>query len=292
MKILVTGANGQLGADIVASMANAGQDVIGLTHEDLDIGNLMEVKNQIMRVQPQVVINTAAFHNVDACEKDMAMAKRINTDAPGFMARMCRYRSARFIHISTDYVFDGKQNKPYAESDNATPLNVYGLSKLMGEKKIEAEGGDYMIARVSALYGTHPCRAKNGLNFIQLMLKLAKEKGEVRVVNDEFVSPTATADVAKQLTRLLSSDVQGITHMTSEGQCSWYEFADAIFRNSNTDVKLHSANSSDFPAKIARPKYSVLENSLLKRRGVNLMPQWEESLKNYLNTINYTTNGE
>lgn len=285
MKILITGANGQLGSDITEVLTHIGHDVTGLTREQLDIGNLMEFKNQFMRIQPDVVINTAAFHHVEQCEQDMFKAKHINADAPAFMARMCKYRSAKLIHISTDYVFDGNQSKPYTETDTAKPLNVYGMSKLLGERKIAAEGGDYLIARVSALYGKHPCRAKNGLNFIQLMLKLAREKGEVKVVTDEYVSPTSTLSVANQLASLLDSDIQGTIHMTSEGQCSWHEFAATIFNLSNTDVVLHAASSDDFPAKTARPKFSVLENSILKRNGINTMPHWKDALQNYLYTI-------
>ncbi|MDP1725686.1 MAG: dTDP-4-dehydrorhamnose reductase [Bacteroidota bacterium] len=285
-KVLITGANGQLGSDLVLSFSQSGYEVIIRTHDDLDIGNFEDVENQLNSIKPDVLINTAAFHNVDQCEAEKDKAILINAEAPAYMARICKELNIRFIHFSTDYVFDGYKNAPYTEADITAPLNVYGTTKMLGEQMIATENPDHLIIRISAIYGQYPCRAKNGLNFIQLMLKLAREKGEVKVVDDEIVSPTATKNIAMQLPALLDENINGIIHMTSEGSCSWHEFAREIFDYTNTPVTLHTASSDDFPAKTPRPKYSVLENTLLKSRGINKMMHWKDALHNYLDELN------
>lgn len=284
-KVLITGANGQLGSDIVLAMQQAGYDTIGLTHQDIDVGNLMQVKKVLMYYNPHIVINTAAFHHVDQCETDHKQATLINATSPAFMARMCRYFNMQLIHFSTDYVFGGDKSSPYLETDVTVPLNVYGKSKREGELKIQAEGAQHLILRVSALYGKKPCRAKSGLNFIQLMLKLAREKGEVKVVDDEFVSPTSTGNVAAILPTLIQRELQGIVHLTSEGHCSWHDFAHEIFSYCQTDVKLNRATSADFISKTPRPKYSVLENAILHHNGIRDMKHWKDALHEYLNQL-------
>lgn len=284
-KVLITGANGQLGSDLVLSFSQSGYEVIIRTHDDLDIGNFAEVKNQLDLIKPDLLINTAAFHHVDLCEADRDKAMLINAEAPANMARVCKDLNIRFVHFSTDYVFDGMKNEPYTETDIPAPLNVYGDSKMLGEQLIASHCTDYLIIRVSAIYGKYPCRAKNGLNFIQLMLKLAHEKGEVKVVDDEFVSPTATKNIAMQLPVLLDENINGIIHMTSEGACSWHEFAREIFDYTKTQVILHKASSNDFPAKTPRPKYSVMENTVLKSRNINKMMHWKDALHTYLDEM-------
>lgn len=285
-KVFITGANGQLGSDIVNSLSEAGFDVVPFTHEMLDIGDLKEVKKNILKHRPDVLINTAAFHHVDQCEQDANRAIRINARSPGIMAQVCNQQQIYFIHFSTDYVFDGKKRNPYHEDDYRAPLNIYGISKALGEKSITQATSNHLILRVSSLYGKNPCRAKNGLNFVQLMLKLAKEKGEVKVVDDEFVSPTYTAEIADRLPELINKRITGIVHMTSEGECSWYEFAKEIFDYTQTPVTLHKANSSDFIAKTPRPKYSVMENTVLKKLGIKPMSHWKDALHQYINELN------
>lgn len=285
-KVLITGANGQLGSDIVQSMLTSGYDVIGLTHQDLDIGNLMEVKKALLHYRPQLVINTAAFHHVDQCEADSKKARLINAESPAFIARMCRYLNMQLIHFSTDYVFGGDKNAPYIETDTTAPLNVYGKSKREGELRIQHEGAPHLILRVSALYGKQPCRAKNGLNFIQLMLKLAREKGEVTVVDDEFVSPTSTENIATILPELIKRELQGIVHLTSDGHCSWYDFAAEIFNLTQTDVVLKRATPVVDTTKTPRPKYSVLENAVLHNQGIPDMKHWKDALHDYLKDLN------
>jgi len=179
-------------------------------------------------------------------------------------------------------VFDGKKNAPYTEDDAPLPLNVYGNSKLAGEYHVRTINPRHFVLRTSALYGKHPCRAKGGRNFVDLMLELARTRGRVRVVNDEFVSPTPTADLAREIVCLGRSDAYGLYHATSENSCSWYEFARKIFLLAGIEVKLEAAAPGEFPAKAPRPQYSVLENRGLKSIGLNLFASWEIGLQRYL----------
>jgi dTDP-4-dehydrorhamnose reductase len=285
-RVLVIGANGQLGSDIVEALTFNNYEVIALTHQDIDLANLSNIQEQIIPHYPNFVINTAAYHNVELCEENKHLADIINEDAPAFISLLSAQFNFKFIHFSTDYVFDGNTKKPYTEHDVPKPLNHYGFSKYKGEKAVLRENKNNLVIRVSALYGKNPCRAKNGLNFVKLMLKLAQERDEVKVVADEFVSPTSTESVAKQLIKILKNpQTKGIVHATSEGECSWYEFAEEIFNYTKTKVNLTKANSTDFPAKVNRPKYSVLENAYLKTLGINIMPHWKTSLHNYLNKL-------
>jgi len=204
------------------------------------------------------------------------------------MAKVCKELNALFIHISTDYVFDGLKNAPYIESDCAKPLNNYGISKLAGEQMIATTNCRHLIMRVSGLYGLNPCRAKGGKNFVELMLSLAEAGKPIRVVDDEKVSPTFTLDIAKQISKLLTVKDSGICHSTSEGSCSWYEFAKAIFEISKIDANLSKANPGEFAIKVNRPGYSVLENHFLKSRNLNVMRNWREALEDYLLKRNNT----
>ncbi len=284
MKILVLGANGQLGSDIVAAFKKE-HEVIAKTHDDIDVGNLSDIYQLLIGIQPKILVNTTAYHQVELCEQNPDIAELINATSVGFMAKICHTLHIKFVHFSTDYVFDGEKKSPYNEDDIPVPLNVYGKTKLEGEKLIILNNPDAIIIRISAIYGHHPCRAKKGLNFIQLMLKLAYEKGEVKVVDDEFVSPSNTKNIVQQLALILNTDIKGTIHATSEGQCSWYEFAEEIFKYTNTPVKLFKASSSDFQYKVNRPKYSVLQNEVLNKNHINIMLPWKEALHQYLNEI-------
>ncbi len=284
-KILIIGANGQLGADINTSLSNKNYITLTPNHEELDITNFEKVTKYILQNKPEIIINTAAYHQVDKCEEFPLLATLINNNAPTFISKLCKEINCKLIHFSTDYVFDGAKGKPYLETDLPNPLNVYGKTKYEGEKEILKANGNALIIRVSALYGVNPCRAKNGLNFIQLMLKLASERDELIVVGDEYVSPTATYDIANILPELIKKDLSGIVHLTSEGSCSWYEFAKEIMDYTDTNVKIKQVASSHFPAKTTRPKYSVLENQSLKNNGIQSMPHWRNALHIYLNTI-------
>jgi dTDP-4-dehydrorhamnose reductase len=282
MKTVVIGANGQLGSDCVLAFEKAGHEVAGLTHQDIEIAEEPSVADKLTSLSPGLVINTSAMHNVDACEKSPLQAFAVNAVGARSLARLSNQLGFVLIHISTDYVFDGNKNAPYLETDVPRPLNVYGNSKLAGEIFVQTIARRYFVVRVSAIYGANPCRAKGGNNFIKLMLKLARERGEVKVVDDEFVSPTYTPDVADQLVRLAETDAHGVVHCTANGSCSWYEFAEAIFKLTQTKVKLLRAAPGEFPMKVPRPRYSVLENSMLDGLGIDRMPLWKDSLARYI----------
>lgn len=284
--VMVTGGNGQLGSDLVESLLNIGYEVLPKTHLQFDITQMQDVKDVIKREKPNILINTAAFHQVEECENDPDLAMVVNSSAPAHLAKICAERGIRFVHFSTDYVFDGKKGSPYTEQDLPAPLNTYGKSKYQGEQDILKANPDALIIRISAIYGVQPCRAKKGLNFVRLMMKLADEQGKVKVVDDEFVSPTSTLSIARMMPSLLDSPAKGIMHLSSEGSCSWYEFAKEIFHLSGRDkVELTPVKSTAFPAKVARPAYSVLQNQYLSQLGLPPMPHWKESLEEYIHLI-------
>ena len=282
MKIAVTGANGQLGSDICKVLTQEGHDVVELNHDSFDIINYEFVEAMLKDVKPEVLINPAAYHHVEKCQNDPDMAFSVNATAPFNMAKICKELNTLFIHISTDYVFDGLKNAPYIETDQAKPLNNYGISKLAGEQMIATTGCRYLVMRTSGLYGINPCRAKGGKNFVELMLSLAEAGKPIRVVDDERVSPTFTLDLARQITSVLTIKDSGICHATAKGSCSWYEFASAIFELTNVDANLSKANPGEFAIKVNRPSYSVLENQFLKSRKLNVMREWKDSLREYL----------
>ncbi len=284
MKITVIGSNGQLGSDIVKEFSLKEYEVVGLTHTEIEVSNFESVRSVLTNVKPDVVVNTAAMHNVEKCEQEQLRSFEVNSLGAKYLAETCNEINSVLVHISTDYVFDGKKNSPYAETDKTTPLNVYGNTKVSGEQFIEAIAKKYFIMRTSGVYGHSPCRAKGGLNFVELMLKLAKEKPELRVVDDEILTPTSTKEIAPQLIELIKTDAYGLYHSTAEGSCSWFQFAKKIFELTSTKANLQIAGLNEFPMKVPRPKYSVLENANLKSRGINIMKSWEDGLKEYLNS--------
>lgn len=282
MKVAVLGANGQLGADVGAAFLAAGHDVIALDHATVEISSLDSVQQSLIQAQPTIIVNTAAFHHVEKCEADPAQAFAVNSMGARHIAQAADSLGAKLIHISTDYVFNGDKRTPYIEEDIPAPLNVYGNTKLSGELFVRCICSRHFVVRVSAIYGSNPCRAKGGLNFVELMLKLSREREEIRVVDDEFVSPTPTLDIARQLVVLSQTSEYGLYHATAEGSCSWYEFAHVIFDLTGARVRLERASPGEFPAKVSRPKYSVLENQALKRKSLNVFCPWQNGLENYL----------
>jgi dTDP-4-dehydrorhamnose reductase len=282
MKVAVIGANGQLGSDVVRAYQANGDEVQPLTHADMELSNVDAVSARLKELAPNVIVNTAAMHHVENCEKEPEKAFAVNGIGARNLASVSRDLGAVLVHVSTDYVFDGDKNAPYEESDAPRPLNVYGNTKLAGEYFVRGTTDKHFVVRTSAIYGKNPCRAKGGLNFVELMLKLARERGEVKVVDSEFVSPTPTSQIADQIVVLTASDHYGLYHATAEGQCSWHAFAKEIFQLTDTKVKLNIAGPNEFPAKVPRPKYSVLENKALKSAGLNRFKPWNEGLKDYL----------
>jgi dTDP-4-dehydrorhamnose reductase len=282
MRIAVIGSNGQLGHDVVRAFAEQRDEVRALTHQDIELSSLESVAACLRATRAEVVVNTAAMHNVESCEQQPGRAQEVNVVGARNLATATRDLGSVLIHVSTDYVFDGAKGTPYVESDEARPLNVYGRTKLEGEQFAQDINPKCFVLRTAALYGNHPCRAKGGQNFVDLMLRLARERGRVRVVDNEFTSPTATTDLARQIASLSRSDAYGLYHATAEGSCSWYEFAREIFRMADVPVTLEVASPNEFPAKVPRPAYSVLENRKLKSQNLNLFRPWQDGLHAYL----------
>jgi len=292
MKIAVIGANGQLGSDMVQAFTDNADEVCALTHSDIEISNLDSVSRVMVPLEPQVIVNTAAMHHVENCEQEPERAFAVNALGPRNLARVARDLGAVLTHVSTDYVFDGSKASPYEETDAPRPLNVYGNTKLAGEYFVRCTTEKHFVLRTSGLYGKHLCRGKGGLNFVELMLKLGKERPEVRVVDSEVVTPTYTAELAKLIVMLSRSDCFGLYHASAEGSCSWFEFARTIFSSTNTSANLKVASPDEFPAKVPRPSYSVLENRGLKRHGMNVFTTWQDGLRAYLGAPQLAAKGQ
>ena len=280
MKLVIVGANGQLGTDL-KEVLSAEHEVIGLNHADIEIADIGSVKNVLSSAKPGIVLNTAAYHIVPEAEKFPDKAFHINGTGTLNLAKVCQDFGIPLVHYSTDYVFDGKKQKPYTEDDCPNPLNVYANTKLSGEYFALNYSDKSYVIRVSGIYGKVPCRAKGG-NFITTMIKLANEKPEVRVVNDEILTPTPTFHIAKNTARLIKTDAFGLYHMSCEGEVSWYEFAKVIWETLKLETPLYPASVKDFPLVVKRPFYSVLENQNLKKNGIYIMPYWKEALVEFL----------
>ncbi len=281
MKVAVIGSNGQLGSDIV-NVLSLKHELIPLTHREIEIGDEKNTRDVLKTLNPEVIINTAAFHNVPKCEEDKGTAFKINGYAMKHLSIISNELNAYLLHISTDYVFDGLKKEPYREEDIPNPLNTYGISKYVGEIYIRNYCEYYAIIRVSGLYGMNPCRAKSGKNFIDNVISMANEGKELKIVDDQILTPTYTYYVALQIEKIIERKINGIIHSTCEGEVSWYEFTKEIFRILNLDVKIEPVKTKKDEL-VKRPLYSVLENSVLKREGINIMPLWKDALREYIN---------
>jgi len=279
MKVLVTGSKGQLGYEIM-NMLNEKEDVVGIDIETLDITDSKNCYQYITSLQPDVVIHTAAYTNVDGCESNADLAYRVNVIGTQNIASACLACDAKMIYISTDFVFDGKKNDPYDEFDDPNPISIYGRSKLAGEKMVQSILNKYFIVRTAWLYGL------NGNNFVKTMLRLAKEKDEISVVNDQWGTPTYTKDLSQVICKLLYTNNYGIYHGSNKGSCTWYDFAKKIFELAemkNIIVKPITTEDLGRPAK--RPKYSVLRNYMLELTIGDSFRQWESSLEEYISEL-------
>ena len=283
MNIVIIGADGQLGSDISAKLKQAGLGVIELVRNDIEISNRYSVNSIITKsLNAGFVINTAAFHHVEKSELDPVTSFNVNGAGAANIAYACRELDLPLMHISTDYVFDGRGKKPYIESDLPNPVNVYGNSKLTGEYLIRSITDNSYILRLSGIYGRNICIEK-GYNFVDKILKIGEEKGEVKVVDDEVLTPTFTEDIAEQILLMIAKKAEyGIYHVSAEGSCSWYEFTKEIFRIKGNGVKVKKALPGEFSGGVQRPAYSVMENKHLKDQGLNIMPHWKLGLKKYI----------
>lgn len=276
MKICITGAKGQLGLELQRQLKQKGNDeVIPTDYTTLDITDLEAVKRFVLEHKPEVIINCAAHTAVDKCEEDVDNAYKINAIGGKNLAIAADEIGAKLVHISTDYVFDGENPVPRREDDKVSPQTIYGKSKLLGEELVKTFCKKHFIIRTAWLYG-------EGSNFVRTMLKLAETHAEINVVGDQFGSPTSTKDLAKAVIELMQTEYYGTYHGTCEGECSWYDFACKIFELKDVKVKVNKVTSEEFVRPAKRPKYSVLDNFMLKLYGLNSFRTWEEALEDYL----------
>jgi dTDP-4-dehydrorhamnose reductase len=279
MRILLIGADGQLARDLGQHVL--GHDVVPLTHEQLEISDAQAVRQAVKRFLPDCIINTAAFHNVDECEEQPERSFLVNAVGVYNLAREAENCGARLVHFSTDYVFDGRSKVPYLEEDRPGPLSVYATSKLAGEGLARRYCQRHFVIRTCGLYGEGGNRSKGG-NFVERMLRLASAGKSLRVVADQVLTPTSTADLGEHVARLLSSDAFGLYHMTNTGQCSWYEFTREVFRLAHVAADLQPTDSASYSAKARRPEFSVLDNAAMRRLGIPEFRPWQEAIAAYM----------
>ena len=273
MKVLVTGAGGMLGRDVALAAANAGHEVIALARTDLDVTDGAAVSARFERDRPGTVINCAAWTDVDGAEPAEEDARRVNGEGAGNVAKAAGSVGAKVVYVSSDYVFDGTKGSPYTETDQTGPISAYGRSKLSGEEATAAACREHFIVRSSWLFGI------GGSNFVETMLRLADDHGEVLVVRDQVGSPTYTWHLAYGLVRLIDGSAYGIHHMAAAGECSWYEFAREIFEQAECEVKVLSATTDMLGRPAPRPPFSALVS---ERTHAIELPAWQDGLAGYL----------
>jgi dTDP-4-dehydrorhamnose reductase len=276
MKVVVTGAAGQLGQDVLLELARKNHQAFGTDREKLDITNEVDVNAFINEVKPDVILHCAAYTNVDAAEENEEVAYQINAAGTEYLAKAAKQNGAKMLYISTDYVFDGTATEPYEVDEPTKPLGAYGRTKLAGEKLLQKHLAEFFIVRTAWVFGIY------GNNFVKTMIRLGKERGEVGVVHDQVGSPTYTVDLAKFMVELMETEKYGIYHATNSGICSWYEFAVEIFKQSDMKVTVNPLTSDQFPRPAARPKYSVLSKKMIVQQGLSPLRDWKEALAAYL----------
>jgi dTDP-4-dehydrorhamnose reductase len=276
VKILLTGMNGQVGRELGRSLAPAGQ-VFPFDHESLDLASPDQIVERVRALKPELIVNAAAYTAVDRAESEPELAMRINADAPRIFAEEALRLGAALIHYSTDYVFDGAKPAPYVETDEPNPINVYGRSKLRGERAILATGCRHLILRTSWVYGAR------GSNFMVTMLRLARERPEVRVVDDQIGAPTWCRDIASATAQLVGDGkVEGLYHLAARGATSWCGFAREIFGLCGITTPVHGIQSAQYAAAAKRPANSVLSSQSLQNRSGIALPEWAASLRRCL----------
>ncbi len=276
MKVLVTGARGQLGFDVVQELMRCGILAVGVDMEEMDITDADVVDLVVKDSGADAVIHCAAYTAVDAAQENASLCQRVNRDGTKNIAMACLKYGKKMLYISTDYVFDGEGEKPWEPEDHANPVNVYGRTKYEGELAVRETLEAYFIVRVSWVFGLH------GKNFVKTMLRLSGERECLHVVDDQFGSPTYTRDLAVLLAAMVQTDRYGVYHATNEGICSWYEFACEIFRQAGKVVQVEAVPSDAFPVRAKRPHNSRMDKGKLIKEGLFLLPRWEDALSRYL----------
>ena len=275
MKVLVTGANGQLGYDVVKELQKQNIECCGATRKDFDILNFEATEKFITNYMPDVVIHCAAYTAVDKAEDEQNVCFYVNAFATENIAQICKKIDAKMIYISTDYVFDGTKGGFYEVDDKPNPVNVYGRTKLLGEQAVQKILNKYFIVRISWVFGEH------GNNFVKTMLLLGKERKELNIVADQYGSPTYTADLVPLLIEMIKTDKYGIYHATNEGVCSWADFAEEIFKLAGMNVKVNHIAASEYPTKAKRPLNSRLSKEKLDKYFYKL-PFWKTALEKFI----------
>jgi dTDP-4-dehydrorhamnose reductase len=286
-RVALIGSNGQLGSDIsrlwsTSELGRRGDQLIGLVHNDIEVTDEAQVRSVLSGIQPGIVINTAAYHRVDDCETNALQALEVNGLGVKYLAEACRELGAVLVHFSTDYVFGGDTTTPYTETDAALPVSAYGISKVAGEQYLRyLMPEDHILVRSSGLYGVAGASGKGG-NFVETMLRFAREGRAIKVVDDQVSAPTSTRDLAATVIEILAKGGRGTYHITNQGQCSWYDFAREIFSLTGQNPDLTPTTSADYASAAIRPAYSVLENTRLRELGIEQPRPWQEALTDYL----------
>lgn len=288
MKVLVTGAAGQLGTDVIDELAQRGYGAVGVDVSELDITDKDAVNRVLTDIRPDAVIHCAAWTAVDDAEDKPEAVRAVNALGTEYIAQVCGEIGCKLMYISTDYVFDGQGERAWMPDDDRQPLNVYGQTKYEGELAVEKYTEKFFIVRIAWVFGFH------GKNFIRTMLNLAKTHTELNVVNDQIGSPTYTKDLARLLADMIETERYGCYHATNEGFCSWYDFACEIFRQAAAlgheecqQVIVHPVSSSEFPTKAKRPSNSRMSKEKLSENGFERLPDWKDALERYLKEIGY-----
>ncbi len=277
MKVLVTGINGQLGHDVMGELNKRGHEAVGVDIEEMDITDAECVKRVMTQTAPDAVIHCSAYTAVDRAEEEVELCRRVNAEGTKNVAEVCARLDCKLLYLSTDYIFSGEGERPWEPGDEPDPLNVYGLTKFEGEQEIKSRLKKYFIVRISWVFGV------NGNNFIKTMLRLGRENGAVRVVDDQIGSPTYTYDLAVLLVDMIETERYGEYHASNEGICSWYEFAKEIFAAAGmNEVEVTPVSSEEFPAKAKRPKNSRMSKEELVKNGFNKLPSWQDAVKRYV----------
>lgn len=279
MRVLVTGVKGQLGHDVMNELAKRGYEGVGVDVEEMDITDASAVESVMRASQVDKVVHCAAWTAVDAAEDQVDICRKVNALGTENIARMCKELDIPMIYLSTDYVFDGEGTRPWEPDDERQPLNVYGQTKYEGELAVEKYLDKYFIVRIAWVFGV------NGKNFIKTMLKLSENHDTLTVVDDQIGSPTYTFDLARLLVDMLETEKYGRYHATNEGLCSWFQFAQEIFRQAGRAVKVIPVSSEEYPAKAKRPHNSRMNKDKLEEMGFERLPSWQDALSRYLKEI-------
>ena len=274
--ILVTGSTGQLGSDVVKELLKRGYSTLSPNRSELNLCSEDNIRNYILNSNCEAIVHCAAYTQVDKAEDEKDLCIKINATATKHIVKCAKILDIPMIYISTDFVFDGTKDGEYTENDETNPINIYGESKLAGEKYVQEILDKYYIVRTSWVFNI------NGKNFIETMLRLSKANNQLSIVNDQIGSPTYTKDLSRLLVDMLETSKYGLYHATNEGYCSWYEFADTIFKLANINIDIKAINSNEYASRAKRPLNSKLSKDKLIEYGFKPLPHWEDALKDYL----------